>query len=140
MLIHTPGAVSYYLVRRRDVEWLGSLEAAVQFVSRFKGDAGAMSSLRRLVGHAGMTSDDDVLSEVARLIARGELMVASDWRRTPVMMPQGEPAAEDVPAPPLRAAPADEDDESADVGDLQSQAQAMVLMAAADRGVAFCEP
>jgi hypothetical protein len=122
-------------------------DGALAFLRGVKGDMGAISYIRSLLAERGAArdlsrmDDDAIIGEVAGLIASGEVFVGFRFQ---VMTGAAGEEVRDEPVPgpaePARPAPKPPaEDKPTFAPNNDAKVQAHVLVAAAQRGVPFCE-
>lgn len=132
---------------RRSLRPISSLESARRQLAPFLGDAGAVASFRRLLRErrwqhdVSRLTDQEVLAQVARLLAAGELVMSVEEHAFPLDFQLAE-AQREAPAPvrgPALPAAPEEAEEPAFAADLSGPAQVLALVAAAAAGTPLCE-
>jgi hypothetical protein len=136
---------------RSESEEFSDHRSALAFHLRFKSDGQFMSGLRQLLagrnpGYAlSRVSDQQVLEEIAGLLASGQLQLKYEYRAVQegTAPTEPEPAAQPGPEPPPPpkhyAPPEPEPEESVFPPDMDAAAMAGVLQQAAQSGKPFCE-
>ena len=138
---------NHYFFWRSNVTSFGDSRATQQFLSPFKGDPAGMNDLRSLLLQSRRVdlshlTDDQVVSEVSRLIVSGELVVAMDRRWDSGGSTGNAAAPSTAPPPPAPALSSGgrsaEPESSTFPPDHSGATQAATLAAAAATGAPFC--
>jgi hypothetical protein len=142
------GAFSnFQFLWRYRVHPFGDAAQALQFLTRFKGDAAAMARLRGLIaqrsaaGDLSRVSDDQILAQVAGMLGSGEL-VAGYRGQEAIQLPEAAAEAAPAPAstpPPPQTRERQEPDPPTFEAQHDGAGQAQTLSMAASSGVPFCE-
>lgn len=135
----------YQFFRREDIRLHWDMHSAVQFLNRFRSDSVAMDSFRRQVltkgtnASASKLPDEEVIQSLARMMARGEVLVALPNReRRPDTLNAEQPEAKSEAPKETKTKEAVADEPTFE-SNHDGVAQADVLRAAAATGIPFCE-
>jgi len=132
----------YHFFRREDLRARWELQAAVQFLNGFRGDAVMMSNFRREMPAAtpANLTDEQVIQSLARSLVAGEYLVALPRRiNYRDMLDLGETAPAQSQAPRSSTPAEVVEDEPTFARGHDGVAQAAVLIAAAQAAFPFCE-
>ncbi len=147
MSLRRLGISNYLLFRGRQVQSVGDDKAAQSLLEQFRGDLGAMRDLEALLAESdalipqARRTGDQVLVEIARKLASGELMLV---REGPMQGGSGaQPGASSQPAAPPPSSPTTSSKSQAPENpslppNTDGAAQAAALAAAAASGTPFC--
>jgi len=143
VLIRSHGASTIRFLWSNTAYRFWTADHALEYLARFKQDTGAMDAFRRMLAERdwqyqrGPLKDDEVLQLLARLVARGELLVGEEWK-TRINAPVSPAEAPSAGAPTQQRS--EEQPEGPTYGPGHDPAaQASALQAAAQSGVPFCE-
>ncbi len=137
----------YHFYHREEVRSGWNYETALAFLRGFREDAVALRSLRELAGRGNLDSPmgemtpDRLLEQVARMLERGQLvMAAPKQRRRAATNYGGTPEPAPIPEPIRRVAAFVVPEDPPTLGpNLHALLQAATLLAASERGLPFCE-
>ncbi len=147
MSLRRLGISNYHLFWRRQIQTADDENISTRFLAQFRGDPSAMRDLRSLLMETsrGLTNtllnDDQVLIQIAHLMAAGELIVAREWpiHGGSATQPEvADSADEPEPAAAPRSSNSQGPESSTFPPNTNGAGQASTLAAAAASGAPFC--